>query len=123
MGGYVGWVQGRLRVYGYNIAIDGDYGNQTEQAVRNFQLAHGLAADGVVGPLTYAKLAVAPPEGTVPAQVDTAEPELRQGAVGGFVTHLQGALNVHRIPTTVDGVSGSRQRLTSVASNRLPVFG
>jgi zinc D-Ala-D-Ala carboxypeptidase len=42
--------------YGVNMAIDGSYGSQTTTAVRNFQSAYGLAADGVAGPATYAKI-------------------------------------------------------------------
>lgn len=37
-------------------AIDGSYGPGTEDAVRRFQEAHGLAADGVAGPQTRAAL-------------------------------------------------------------------
>ena len=35
------------------IAADGDYGNGTEQAVRDFQKANGLAVDGIAGPDTF----------------------------------------------------------------------
>lgn len=42
--------------YGVNMAIDGSYGNQTTNAVRNFQSASGLTADGVAGSQTFAKL-------------------------------------------------------------------
>ena len=34
------------------ISADGQFGNQTLQAVKAFQLRHGLVADGVAGPLT-----------------------------------------------------------------------
>ncbi|MGI8572023.1 MAG: peptidoglycan-binding domain-containing protein [Solirubrobacteraceae bacterium] len=37
--------------------IDGRYGPETEQAVRRFQAARGLAVDGIAGPLTLAGLA------------------------------------------------------------------
>ncbi len=37
-------------------SIDGRYGPLTEQAVRRFQAAHGLAVDGIAGPLTLAAL-------------------------------------------------------------------
>jgi hypothetical protein len=39
-----------------NIAIDGDFGDQTEVAVRSFQGAKGLPVDGVVGRQTWTAL-------------------------------------------------------------------
>lgn len=42
--------------YGVNMAIDGQFGAQTHNAVRNFQAAYGLAADGIAGPNTYSKI-------------------------------------------------------------------
>ena len=47
-----------LRHRGHNIAADGDFGSGTESAVRSFQSANGLTADGVIGPNTFAKLIV-----------------------------------------------------------------
>lgn len=35
---------------------DGDFGTETENAVKKFQTAHGLKPDGVCGPLTWAEL-------------------------------------------------------------------
>jgi zinc D-Ala-D-Ala carboxypeptidase len=42
--------------YAVNMAIDGSFGAQTTTAVRSFQSAYGLSADGVAGPATYAKI-------------------------------------------------------------------
>lgn len=42
--------------YGVNMAIDGDYGPQTVNAVKGFQRGYGLPVDGVAGPQTYAKI-------------------------------------------------------------------
>ncbi|MEH7296633.1 peptidoglycan recognition protein family protein [Bacillus altitudinis] len=39
-----------------NNGIDGYYGPKTADAVKRFQLMHGLAADGIYGPKTKAKL-------------------------------------------------------------------
>mgnify|MGYP001616486120 CR=1 FL=1 len=46
-------IQNRLAELGYVPGrIDGEWGPLTEAAVRQFQRAHGLADDGIVGPLT-----------------------------------------------------------------------
>lgn len=39
-----------------NLYPDGIYGSLTEEAVRIFQIQHGLKPDGIVGPATLAKL-------------------------------------------------------------------
>lgn len=58
-GNLVYLLQGLLLGLGYySGALDGDFGALTEAAARNFQAEHGLLDDGVVGKLTWAKLAV-----------------------------------------------------------------
>ena len=48
-----------LQGYGYALpryGADADLGAETETALRSFQAARGLAADGICGPLTWGKL-------------------------------------------------------------------
>lgn len=55
-GDLVVWAQEHLVSAGYGTAIDGSYGRVTQSAVESFQTAHGLTADGIVGPATWAAL-------------------------------------------------------------------
>lgn len=47
-----------LFVKGYNIDIDGIFGQSTDNIVRQFQSENGLAVDGIVGKNTFRKLFV-----------------------------------------------------------------
>lgn len=49
-------IQQKLADLGYPIQVDGQFGYQTNHMVKDFQLKHGLVPDGIVGPLTKAKL-------------------------------------------------------------------
>lgn len=68
---------------GVNIAADGQYGPQTEAAVRGFQQAYGLGADGVAGPSTFAKIYELQDPDCSPAHFDFAEVDGGCGA-GGY---------------------------------------
>lgn len=50
-GARVKWIQRRV-----GVAVDGDFGTQTQQAVKNFQKSKGLLDDGIVGIATFAPL-------------------------------------------------------------------
>lgn len=41
---------------GYNISVDADFGINTENAVRDFQVRNNLSVDGIAGKNTFAKL-------------------------------------------------------------------
>jgi peptidoglycan hydrolase-like protein with peptidoglycan-binding domain len=47
-----------LRARGQSVAIDGVFGPHTETAVKAFQASRGLAADGIVGPMTWVAIVV-----------------------------------------------------------------
>jgi len=80
------------------VAADGIFGADTETAVKRYQSAQHLAADGIVGPATWARIAsgLGGPVpgigggGTAPAQPGTA---LKRGSQGPAVTALQRRLN------------------------------
>ena len=70
--------------------VDRIYGKQTKRAVKRFQRRHGLAADGVVGPATWAALKRARGRSSTGG-----------GTGGGTVRALQRALGI-----AADGVFG-----------------
>lgn len=66
-------LQHLLRARGHTVAVDGDFGPLTNTAVRAFQRQKALAADGIVGPLTWGALIV----------------EVRRGDAGDAVRGVQ----------------------------------
>lgn len=74
-GAAVRTLQQDLDTLGAGLSVDGDFGPATRAAVVAFQAAHGLAQDGIVGPLTWAAIGTAlqagntgqgPPSGSPP---------------------------------------------------------
>lgn len=88
-------IQYLLRAHGLSTGVDGRFGPQTVASVKKFQSTHGLAADGVAGPLTLAKL-------TVPAQYGHSNPNT--------VRAIQVELNKHGARIALDGSFGNATR-------------
>ncbi len=64
-------IQTALVAHGFKVATDGAFGPQTAAAVKAFQKQAGITQDGVVGPVTWAKLQAAPAATTTVAKTTT----------------------------------------------------
>jgi hypothetical protein len=60
-GDLVVWAQEHLISAGYALGVDGSFGEATLTDVLAFQTAHGLTADGIIGPETWHALLRYPP--------------------------------------------------------------
>lgn len=127
-------LQRQLNARGANLRVDGDFGRSTQRAVRDFQRAQGLTADGIVGQDTRAAFAAtATPQPTAPAAPPPATPTtpgtpatpptaatlpplsstlLRSGSEGPAVEALQQHLNAAiGAGLRIDGDFGRNTRL------------
>ena len=102
---FVYLLQFMLKQNGYDVAVDGVFGNGTLAAIIDFQGKNGLVADGIVGQNTWRTLLVLPPRPTV-----------RQGDRGVYVRYLQEKLTSKLYPLgTIDGIFGNATRQAVVA--------
>lgn len=96
-GNFVILLQYLLNQYGYNLAIDGSFGNNTQKAVLDFQKNNGLTQDGIVGRNTWSALLNINPTSTV----------LKRGSKRSSVLFLQKLLLSYLYPiTNLDGDFG-----------------
>lgn len=75
------------------LAVDGDYGPATEQAVRAFQKAHGLVVDGIAGTQTLStihELLVARTQATRSSSSTPEDPGKALGMANAQIKSLQG---------------------------------
>jgi len=116
-------LQYRLQVLGYyNTALDGSYGNNTYQAVKQFQKNYGLATDGIAGKNTWQtlkKVSVNQQEMQMLAQLvyseARGEPYTGQVAVAAVVMNrLQSDL----FPATVKGIIFEPLAFTAIADGQ-----
>ena len=72
-GDYVVELQRSLNTLGFSLKVDGHFGPATEEAVRAFQVNHGLTADGWAGNRTMAAIGRALADKASRPRIETAE--------------------------------------------------
>lgn len=113
-------IQDHLNRHGASLDNDGDFGSITQTAVKDFQKAHGLADDGVVGARTWetlltgiapAPIPIPPPVPVPPATVVPPLPRLMwKGMEGDDVKQVQERLIAHGHRLEADGIFGAETR-------------
>ncbi|MDO9022055.1 MAG: peptidoglycan-binding protein [Deltaproteobacteria bacterium] len=104
-GSAVRQLQQALVDHNYDIDVDGDFGDNTFQAVSHFQEANDLDVDGIAGPRTLAALGL----GAVAHSSSSGgsrHPMLERGSEGRSVRVLQEALVELGYEIDVDGDFG-----------------
>lgn len=101
-------LQEALKALGYNPgSIDGVFGATTEAAVKAFQQAKGISADGAVGKVTWINI----------DEADQSEPVLKMGSTGLPVRRAQKRISL--VGYDVGGVDGRYGAATKGAVKKL----
>jgi hypothetical protein len=79
---FVEILQHLLRARGFGLQADGIFGALTEAAVRRFQGNQGIAADGVVGPITWSRLFITVRRGSIGEAVKGVQVRMRERKLG-----------------------------------------
>ncbi|MER6500544.1 peptidoglycan-binding protein [Streptomyces sp. NPDC001455] len=104
-------VQLLLRAHGYDVKVDADYGPATAEAVKRFQTAHALTADGKVGKDTW------------PLLITTVDSRAREPEAVMAVQYLLHRAGVATDSTGTYTPSTMRSLKEFQASRNLPVTG
>jgi peptidoglycan hydrolase-like protein with peptidoglycan-binding domain len=101
-------LQEALKALGYDPGpVDGVFGAMTEAAVKAFQQAKGITADGIVGKITWINI----------DEADQSEPVLKIGSTGLPVRRAQKRMSL--VGYDVGGVDGRYGTRTEVAVKNL----
>jgi hypothetical protein len=107
-------LQTDLNRFGFNIAVDGIFASETEAAVHQFQMDHGLVPDGIVGQQTWAALEqTQPPDstGAFPTTISGSNPAMRAdfSEAVKFKAFINAAAQKIGVDPVVVGGIGSRE--------------
>src|SRR4051812_29770157 len=103
-------LQQALKALGYDPGpIDGVFGTTTEAAVKGFQQARGITADGIVGNVTWINI----------DEADQSEPVLKIGSTGLPVRRAQKrmSLSAMKWPVLMDATATTRKPLSRSSSS------
>lgn len=92
-------LQTQLNNKGYNLTVDGVWGDKTDAAVRGYQKDNGLTVDGIVGDITWTSLLGEPTGGnnasTTDLKFDYEDFTYDDYTASDTVTEAEAALNAH----------------------------